>query len=368
MKLEKGEISSSQLMFLVAGFIQGSLVTLAYNDKITKQDTWLAVLAGLVLSVPFVLVYLALAQKFPGKNLIQIHDIIYGPYLGKLISALYLSFFLLIIAANLRIIGEFLITYIMPETPMLAIVIMFTFICAWAVRSGIEVIARTSFVFVVITIMSGLLTFVLLVKEMKLTNFLPVFETPLKDFIHGTHIMASIPFCEIFVFLMVIPYVNKIKQAKSSVLLGLIIAGATVLTISVRNTAVLGITSSIMVSPNIEAVRLIDIANIITRLEVLDLTVLLVTLFLKVSVFFYAMVLGLAQLFQLRSYAPLVLPFGIIAISLAVLRVDSAMEQGFFGANIWPIFAIPFYFLLPPFSLFLAKLRGLPKKQGGVRK
>ncbi len=97
---------------------------------------------------------------------------------------------------NLRFFSDFLLTYIMPETPIVVILIMVTFICAWAVRNGIEVIARCSFIFVIITAIIVLSTFVLLIKEMKLTNFLPVFELSLKDFIQGTHIMASIPFCE----------------------------------------------------------------------------------------------------------------------------------------------------------------------------
>lgn len=49
MRLEKGEISSSQLMFLVAGFIQGSVLLVAFTDRITKHDTWLAILSGCVI-------------------------------------------------------------------------------------------------------------------------------------------------------------------------------------------------------------------------------------------------------------------------------------------------------------------------------
>lgn len=358
MRLEKGVISSSQLMFLVAGFIQGSVLLVAFVNVITKQYTWQVILSGLALSVPVVLSYIALAKKFPGKNLVQINTIIYGPYLSKLISVMYLWFFYTIAVFMLGYVGDTIKGYVMPETPKLAICIMFAFICAWAVRSGIEVLARLCVIFVMIVLMEILITSVMLMKDITITNFLPLFELPLNDFIQGTHIMATIPFCEIVVFLMVIPYTNKIKEAKKSVILGLILGGVSILIVTVRNTAVLGITSTIMNSPSIEAVRLIDLAEIITRLEMLVVISLLITLFLKVSVMYYATVLGIAQMFNMRSYKPLVLPIGIIITSLAMMAFESPMENVDMASTMGSFYSMPFE-LLPIVSLLVAKIRKL---------
>lgn len=365
MKLEKGMISSSQLMFLIISFIQGAHLTIGFISGMTKHDIWLVVLGALLISLPFILIYAILSQRFPGKNLIQMNDMIYGPYLGKFISALYVLFFLTIAAENMIFVGYFLTTYIMPETPIWIILIMFAFICAWAVRNGIEVIARCSFLFIIITAVSILVVTLLLVKDMKFTNFLPVFEIPLKDFIQGVHVVATISFCEIVVFLMIISSTNKIKQAKSAILLGLILGAVQLLIVVVRDTAVLGILETIMASPSFEVVRLVDIAHIITRLDILIAIVLLVTMFMKVSIFYYATVLGLAQLLKLRSYVPMVLPIGVFIISYAVLASDSNIEYTYIAANIWPIAALPLEFIIPSLSLLIAIIRGLPKKQGG---
>jgi spore germination protein KB len=364
MRIEKGKITSSQLMFLIAGFIQGSTLTITFAFMVAKQDAWLTVLFSWLVSLPFVLVSIAIAQKFPRKNLVQINDLVYGPYLGKLVSAFYLGFVLIVAGEYLRYLGEFILTYIMPETPIVVILIMFTFVCAWAARSGIEVTARYSGIFIVITSIIVIFTSILLVKDMKLTNFLPVLETPLKDFIRGTHIMAAIPFGEIYVFLMIIPYLNEIKQTRSSVLRGFIIGGATLLIITVRDIAVLGVTTAILAQPSFEAVRLIEIAKIITRLEIFVAIALLVTMFLKVSVFYYVIGLGTAQVFNLRSYVPLVPPIGIILITFAIWMTDSAMEQ-VYSTAFYPFFTMPFEMLLPSLTLLIAKVRGLSGKQGG---
>ncbi|AFM43017.1 spore germination protein, amino acid permease [Desulfosporosinus acidiphilus SJ4] len=365
MKPEQGKISSSQLMFLIAGLIQGSSLLVAFATKITKQNTWLVVLLGFAISLGLALIYVTLAQNFPEKNLIEINEIVYGKYLGNLISGLYIWFFFSIGSFNLRFVGDFSLTYLVPETPIIVILVMFAFICIWAVRSGIEVIGRLSGIFVIITLIEVITTSLLLIKQMKLTNFLPLFDLSLQDFIHGTHTMTSIPFGEIMIFLMIIPSVNKLNQVKSATLSGLCIGGFTVLFSTLRNTAVLGITATIMFSPSFEAVRLIDIAGVITRMEVLVASVLLITLFIKTSLLLYVTVLALAQLFRLRTYRPLVLPVCILMISFALLAFDSTMENALSAANDWPIVSIPFNFLFPLASLILIKIRRLHQGGGG---
>lgn len=77
---------------------------------------------------------------------------------------------------------------------------MFIFVSAWAVIEGIEVIARNSYMAVIITVFIIVLTFILLLKQMDFSNFLPIFEIPINDFVSGVHTMTIIPFCEIFAF------------------------------------------------------------------------------------------------------------------------------------------------------------------------
>ena len=361
MKLEKGEISSSQLSFLVSGFVSGGLLSLSFADTISKHDTWLAVLAALTIGLLFTLVHMALVSKFPGKNLVQINDLIYGPYLGKLVSLQYIALFIIALSGYLWFISDFVLTFIMPETPIIVIMIMFTFVCAWAVRQGIEVMARISIAFVLIPALIVFLTFALLLKDMELTNFLPIFEIPLGELIQSTHIILHVSFSEVVVFLMVIPYMNRPNQAKKSVLTGMLIGGMILLTISIRNIATLGPLNAIVISPSLEAVRLINIGKFITRLEILVAMSQILSLFLTTCVFYYASVLGIAQITKLRSYVPLVLPLGIIGISLSLISYESRMQMSYSSMYITPIFSTWLFFIIPLLSLLVAILRKLPK-------
>ncbi|AET67096.1 spore germination protein, amino acid permease [Desulfosporosinus orientis DSM 765] len=362
MKLEKGEISSSQLMFLVGCFIQGSLLSsLSYAYPIAKHDTWLAVIAALILGLLFAFIYLAIANQFPGQNIIQINDLVFGPYLGKFVSLHYVYLFLSSLSIYLWYIGDFVLTYVMPETPVILIMIMFIFICAWAVRLGIEVIARVSILFFFITYLIITVTVGLLLKDMKFTNLLPIFELPLRDFIHSTHIILHYSFSTVMIFLMVIPSMNKPKEAKKSVLLGMIFGGMFMIMGAVRDIATLGPLCGVMTTPSLEAVRIISIAKILTRLEVLVAMGQIFLLFIIASLFYYTSAVSIAQLTKLRTYVPLVFPLGIISVTQALTSYESRMQLSYMSIHITPMYSLLFYLVIPLTTLIVAKLRHLPK-------
>ena len=364
MSIEKGKISGFQFMFLIIAFVQGSGLLISFIDSITKHDSWLVIISAFLVCIPFVLLYLALAKMFPGSNLIEINDIIYGPYLGKFVSALYVSYFLILLSLNLRDLGDFYVNFIMPETPLIFLLICFTLVCAYALRNGIEPMARISFTLVILGLSIIALTIILLLKDMKYSNFLPVFEIPLQIFFQGTHTIAAIPFGEVVVFLMVISSVNNIENVRKFTLWGLSLSALYLLTISMRNTAVLGNLSTIYISSGYQVTRLIDIGNFLTRLEVLIAISITTALFMKISILYYATVLGLSQITRLRTYLPLILPIGSIAVCLSLIIYDSTIDHAFQGVNYNAIQVTPFEFILPPLSLLIAKLRGFSKKRG----
>ncbi len=364
-KLEKGVISSWQLTFLIGIFIQGSIFCTTLVFEITPKDVWIALLTAFAVVTLFMLIYVKLMQKFPGKNLVQLNDIVFGRYLGKVFSVLYILFFILSTAADLRFIIDFIVGLFMTETPIIVFAIMFVFACAWAVRNGIETLARTGLLFLMIIFILVVLIVILTANKFDISNLFPVLDIPLIDFIQANHIILSIFFGEIFVFMMLIPYMDDIKKAKKSVLLGLTIGTATMLIASVMITGVLGNLDSIVNSPLISAVRQVEVAKVLTRMDFLVVSVLIFSVFMKISVVYYATTLSISKLFNLKSYKPLVIPVGIIFVGLLVPVFANPIAQAECGMNTWPFFASIIQFLLPPVTLLVATICRLPKKRGG---
>lgn len=287
MKLEKGIISSSQFTLLIAAYVTGSVVTVTFASHIASHDNWLTVLGGFVISLPIILLYGTLAQTFPTQNLVQINDLVYGPYIGKLISLTYLFYIFLVLISNLRFIGDFILTYLLPETPLSVTILLFVMIIAWAVHSGIEVIARMVFPLMTVSIIFLVITIILLIKDMDPTYFLPIFEVPIDKFIHAVHIMLTIPFCEVVLFLLVFPSVQEKKRITRSYLFGFSIGAAYIFIVIVRNVATLGPYGDILTGPSYEAVRQINVGQFLTRLEVLFAIALIMMVFIRCSLLLY---------------------------------------------------------------------------------
>ncbi len=363
MSIEKGKISSQQLLFLFAGFVQGSVLLIDFTVGITEHQTWMIILAGLAVAAPVILSYVELAKRFPGMNLVQINDMIYGRFLGKILSIYYIFFFLMTLSFNIRDVGELYITFLMPDTPFFFLLVVFTATCAYAVAKGIEVLARISHLFVVTGMFVIVSTFILLIDQMDFSNFLPFFEQPFIRIFQGIHIVSVIPFGETVVFLMIMGCLNKTEHAAKNTFFGLLIGVVSLLIVAVRNTAVLGRTQTIWTSTSFQSIRLINIGTVLTRMDFLIGIAQTILIFFKCCVFFYVLAAALAQLFGLKTYLPLVLPLAGIEVIIAATVFQSPVDHAMITLNAGIIYSVPLVFVIPPLSLLIAKIRGLPKHE-----
>jgi len=365
MSIEKGKISSQQLLFLIAGFVHGSVLLIDFTVGITEHQTWMVILAGLVITVPVIVSYVALAKRFPGMNLVQINDMVYGRFLGKIISIYYIFFFMMTLSFNIRDVGELYITFLMQDTPFIFLLIVFTATCAFAVAKGVEVLARTSHLFVVTGLFAIISTFILLIDQMDFSNFLPLFELPFIKIFQGIHIVSVIPFGETVVFLMIMGCLNKTEHAVKNTLSGLLVGAVSLFIVAIRNTAVLGRTQTIWTSASFQSIRLINIGTVLTRMDFLIGIAQTILMFLKCSIFLYVTVVAISQLFGLKSYLPLVLPLAGIEVILAATVFQSPVDHATITQNAGIIYSVPLIFVFPPLSLLIAKIRGLPKPERG---
>lgn len=363
MKNKKEQISATLLMFSVGCFIQGSTLLIGFVTTTTKHETWIIVITGFIVAFPIIYMYSYLASKFPGKSIMEINDIVYGKIIGKIFSLLYLFFFFSISFLNANDMGDFVVGSILPETPKIAVLILFLSLCAYTVRKGIEPLTRCSILFIIILIAVLIFNSTLLVKNMRLSNFLPIFALPIKSYIQGTQVEAFIPFCEIIIFFMLFPNVRDPQNIKKPLIGGLLIGAGTMLIVVLRDTAVLGPVISMVSSPAFDAVRLINIANTLTRMEMFYVTILTMLLFFKVSIAFYATVIGISQIFKLNSYKILVPVVGVLIAIFALIGFKSSLENAYWGSNIAPFYSMFFEFLLPVITVIVAAVRGFLKNK-----
>ncbi len=361
--IEKGRISASQLMFSVCYYMQGSLLVFGFFSGITKQESWIVIVSGALICLPFIGIYIYLIRQFPGKNLMEINDLVFGKFVGKIISIMYIFFFLSIAAFNLRDVGNFVVGVLMPETPISAVLISFIFICSWAVYKGIQVIVRYSMIMTYLWIVLVFITFILLLTEFELNNYLPIFSLPFSAYMQATHISNAISFNEIVIFMVFLPYVRDKKFIKKSFFSGYILGAFLILLLILRDIPVLGTFVSVSSIPTYESLKMIHVAEIFTRMEILFAILRLIVLFFKISILYYAVVLCVAQLCKLKTYKPLVFVIGSIIISFSLIVFESPIENLIWGKETAPSFSSIFEIVLPLITLIVLLIKKRIKPQ-----
>lgn len=356
MKIEKGKISNLQLTILFAALILASDPALANAGAPAKNNGWLAFLVAIVMGSIIIYIFTSLSQKFPGKNLVQINSLIYGRYLGSFISICYLWYFCHLASNNIWYNSAIYVNTILKDTPEAVIYISFILITAYALRKGLEVITRSVvFLFLLIVVIIIISEFLLL-KEMKIKYLLPIMDIPMRDFLVSTFSITTLNFGESIVFLMIMGRVTNVKILKKSVFMGLIIGSGLLLLISLTTTMVLGPVESIAFIPSFHMYRLINVGDIFTRMEALLLGMLQAMAFIRISLFLYGAVMVGAQLFNMRSYLPLVLPVAIIAGNIAYLQRGVELRLDY-GVNTLPYYSLPYELIIPLISLILASVK-----------
>lgn len=360
MLLEKGKISSFQLSVLVVGFVFGSSVIIPPGGG-AGHDAWIAVALGLIEGLLIAWIFTALAKQFKNKTIIEINSLVYGTILGKCISVLFIWYLFHLGALVLNNYIRFLNLELYPHTPKTVGLLLLMLVCAATAGRGIEVVARCSLILVPLTILVAFADTFFVIPHMDLNNLLPILDLPIEKLLWAAHGTASFPFAETVAFLMVFAFLDKSGKEFSAVSRGLLIAGIMFILITVRNAAVLGQMATVQNYPSYLAAQVIDVGDIFTRLEVLVAINLITMGFIKISVLFYGTVLGLAQVFSLRSNRPLILPAAILMVILALTNFGNAIEMFDFANRIYPIYAVPFQIGIPLITLVVAKIRKLPQ-------
>ena len=340
---------------MIIGFVLGSSVILSPGLN-AGSASWLTVITGVALASPIVAVIIKLSSVYPGKTLVEINDLVLGPIGGKLFSLLYLWYFFHLGALVLNDIADF-ISSIMPTTPYPVFLVVTAAVVIYLSRNGIEVMARCSSVIVFYSFLFILIVLILMFNHIDLANFLPISSISIRDFLKASYEVTVFPFGDIIVFTMLIGFINDRNKTSSTIVTALIIC--TIYGTLFNSIAVAGL-GNLMESaiyPGYNMVRRIDIYSIITRVDIIGASANLTLGILKTSVTLYAVSLGCAQMFKLRTSAPLVLPIGTLMILMSLIQFDSVIHNLVFHEKTYIYYAPFFQAFLPLVTLLMYLLK-----------
>lgn len=360
------KISSVQLMFALVTLVTATawLFVPAITTEAAAQDGWISVLVPATLfGGAVVVVCAALGLRFPERTVIEYSTDILGRYPGKFIGLGYVFFFLHINAVIIREFGDFIVTSFMPETPLLVFNGVIVLLAAYAVRSGLEVIARANQFVFPLAVLSLFIILGLVVGDMRPENLRPVLERGMGPVLKGSLAPSSWR-GEVVVLLMFLPYLNKPREVlmaglQAVVFIGVLLAMATAAMVAVFGPEI----SANFTFPTLELARYVSVARFIERVEAIVMILWVAGVFIKVSLFYHTGTLATAQWLGLKDYRPLVLPLGVVQLVWSITLFENSRELVTFLAKPFPPYAWVFELVIPLTLLVIAAVR----KKGEVR-
>jgi spore germination protein KB len=258
-------------------------------------------------------------------------------------------------ARVLRDFGEMLLTFAYLDTPLFIVNALLMLVIIYAVSKGIEVVARTGELFFVFIYFLAITGFFLIVFSglIDLNNLKPILE-------HGIVPIARVvftqtlyfPFGEAIVFSMIFPYITKRKSVKKIGLFAIGLSGINLAITMAINIGVLGVDlTSRSQFPLLSTIQSIQVAEFLERLDVFFMISLVICIFFKVSIYFYASVASTAVIFKIKEPSKLTYPMGMVVLFMSVTIASNYAEHLKEGLEFVTRYLHPFFLIAIPLLL-----------------
>ncbi|MFD0590610.1 endospore germination permease [Paenibacillus sp. GCM10027627] len=357
------EITSGQLAKLLYLFCMGSaaLIVPPAVAAIANQDSWFSMLLIIPVHCLIVYLYLVLHSRFPRLTIAQYTEKIVGIWIGKAITLTFVFFFMVLSSLVLKNVADFLGKAVLPQTPEWFISATFMLVVAYGLCLGLETIARTGEILFGWTLFVIVIITFTLINQMDLKNLEPVFAHGLIVPIKGFYPILGFPLSECIFLTAVLPMIReqdrttlKKKMGKSVIVTGIVSVLIMILLVSV-----LGV-SETKRSPFAvyEMAKSINIEEVLVRVEILFAMIWIGTIFIKLALSMYSLVVLLAQMLGLRAYRPLVFPLCVLMVPLSLTMYRNSIHATIFAMDVWTVYSALQGLAIPAVLLVLAMAMG----------
>ncbi|WP_070121004.1 GerAB/ArcD/ProY family transporter [Bacillus marinisedimentorum] len=308
-------ISPFQFTLLVFMFVTGSSILLTPLPliKAAKQDAWIAAVAGVLMGLAVIALYIYIGKSYPGKTFFEFIDEIFGKFLGKVITGMYLFFVFLLSAQVLSNLGDFIVSQIMIETPKEYIHALFLVPVLYAAVLGLESYSRAAEALLPSLLLLIIIFMLVLLPDIDFSNLTPVNGEGALAIFEGSLAVLQFPYIEMFLLLALFPFVYSPEEAGKAFMIGGIAGGFILIINPLFITLVLGSAfAETVLYPSFILAKKVSIGDFLERVEVLLAAIWIITLFFKLIVCFHITVKGVNYLTGLKSSNLLIFPIGII--------------------------------------------------------
>lgn len=359
-------ISNFQMMTLIIISTIGtsSLYAPATFADYAERNSWYLAVAGGIMGLINLCVFLKLNQLYPNKNIISICTHLLGSWIGSVMAFLFICYFIDVTSWVLREFSQFFIIVLNPLIPQIWYLSAGAIMCAYAAYHGLEVFARVSEIIFFVTVTTFLLIYLLLINQYHPEYLLPILENGLAQPLRGLLLSMSW-FGDLMFISMVLQHVRKTKHTNAYAISAV---GITLLLLlmSILSCTMLfgGKTTATFTYPSISLIQNIKLFSNIERFDAALVVVWVMSSFIKITVYFWSAYQGLSQLLRLRKPHMFIIPLAIGFVIVSKFKVWGLIElSAFYDSQAW--YFVMFQLFIPAVLLFIALIKENMKKKAG---
>ncbi|GGI43966.1 putative spore germination protein YfkT [Paenibacillus marchantiophytorum] len=352
-------LSARQMMILVLLFMVGTtiLVVPSALANEAKQNAWLLQVIGTGSGMFFLWLYMLIFKRNSEKSLYQMNEQFFGRWMGKGISMIIICTLLITCAQVLYYIGSFITTQIMPDTPLQAIHVLFIIAVMIGVNFGIANLARTAEIFFPWIILLFVVFILLIIPEIKPGQLLPINELKGMSLIRGALQVVDYSYLPLFITFAAFNSVVVWKpQIGKAYVYGGLLSGLMLMILVVVSTTVLGpANTETQIYPTYVLARKISVGNFLQRIEVIVAFLWFIFVYFKLTLYFYAMIVGFGQVFHLPNQGKvLIFPLGMIVTVLSLVVYPNFVYESKWDSSTWTAEALILGLVYPLILLMMS--------------
>ncbi|MBW4084062.1 GerAB/ArcD/ProY family transporter [Paenibacillus sp. S150] len=272
----------------------------------------LVAFSGVIISFLSFWVLATLCRRFPKESLFVFSRRLVGRQLGGFFNLLILLVFIVLTGLSARQFGDVATTVLFKKTPVEATIFLMLLICQLSSRRNLIKFSYIHFFYLPLIIGSVLVTILISMKNVDLLNLQPVLTVPTATFWNGAR-EASYLFQSYFVITLLIPFMQKPKQAVHAGALAIFVSGAVYLLIVIASVGLFGAEETkLLIYPTLETARSAAVGEgFLERLDALFIVIWVISVYTTIYTNYYIAACLLQNLFAFedqRMTSSLLLP------------------------------------------------------------
>lgn len=322
---------------------------------ILDNNAWIAPLLAIVPGILIILIYAYLIRKSKNPFPLMFEEYL-GKFLNKILSFFYIIAFILVASFSLRLFVDFMVTNILPATPISVFIGLLLFTGYINIKMGFESLARISEIIVPIGLVFTAIILVLAMRQnVDIENLLPFAYLDARNLGLGT-LFATFVLGKMMPLLTFAFFLSKKEQAAITaikVMLSYVIIISLVTLIAIIT---FGVQASILLTfPTFTTVSIISIGDFIQNLDIVFVGIWVLGIFGSITILWFMACYSAQYVFGLKDYRFLAAPSAVI-IGISSIRISQNIwELNRIYAVIVPVVYSSFFIIIP-FLVFLIAL------------